>query len=368
MKEEYEIRFFRRGDEDEILGLLRLAFDGWPHMDLNCSAIEHWRWKHEDNPSGKSIVSVGVSEGKIMGCSHTIPMRMKIKNGVFLCCNGVDVAVHPHYRRMGVYGNMLDFKRRFEKKAGMKLHFTCTGNRILINRLSKRESRFPFKIVNLVRILDISKHLKAMPIKKGWFMKLGYRFVKFMNELKNAYIAPVSISDLQISDVNRFDEKTAEFYKQVSDHYDFILERNPEYLNWRYCDPRAGNFLVRLVREEDRVLGYSVLKINRYKVDYPVGFIVDLLTLPKRVDVAEALAMDAVNYFDQNDVNIVNYLVVQGHPYEDVLKRCGFLDSRIEINLFYKALANSDELSRVKKSSANSIFFSWGDHDSLPIQ
>lgn len=61
-------------------------------------------------------------------------------------------------------------------------------------------------------------------------------------------------------------------------------------------------------------------------------------------------------------------IVVKGHPYEDVLNRCGFLDSRIDINLFYTSLVNSDELSRIKKSPASRIFFSWGDHDSLPTQ
>ena len=368
MKKEYDIRLYHPGDTGEILKLLQLAFNGWPHINLSCSTIEHWKWKHEDNPVGKSIISVGASDGKTIGCSHTIPLRMKIKDGVFLCCIGVDVAVRPNFRGIGVYGNMLDFKRRFEKQVGMKLHFTITGNPFIIKRLSKRESRFPLKIVNLVRILDINKHLKAMPINNGWFVKPGFHFVKLMNKLKNTYFATVSKFDLQISDIDRFDEKIVEFCEQVSNHYDFILERSQEYLNWRYCDPRAGNFLVRQVCEEDQVLGYSVLKINRYKEDYPVGFVVDLLTLPKRFDVAEALAMDAINYFDNNDVNIVNYLVVKGHPYEDVLNRCGFLDSRIDINLFYTSLVNSDELSMIKKSPASRIFFSWGDHDSLPTQ
>ena len=69
-------------------------------------------------------------------------------------------------------------------------------------------------------------------------------------------------------------------------------------------------------------MGYSVLKINRLREDYPIGYIVDLLALPDRLEVARVLISDAVRYFDERNINIVNCLTVKGHPYTSLFSRC----------------------------------------------
>lgn len=126
-----------------------------------------------------------------------------------------------------------------------------------------------------------------------------------------------------------------DFWINVSKHYDFIIVRNKEYLNWRYCDPRAGDFVIRKVEIEGQILGFSVLKINKLKKDYPVGFIVDMITSPNRLDVANRLIADAVEYFDNRDINIINCQVIKGHPFEMIYRRHGFLDSRMKLYLYF---------------------------------
>ena len=116
-----------------------------------------------------------------------------------------------------------------------------------------------------------------------------------------------------IEEVKCIDERIEMFWNGIKDHYSFIVNRSKEDLNWRYCDPRAGCFVVKQAEEGGRILGYSALRVNRYREDYPVGFIVDLLTLPNRLDVADALVKDAVRYFDDENINIVNYQVVKNH-------------------------------------------------------
>lgn len=125
--------------------------------------------------------------------------------------------------------------------------------------------------------------------------------------------------------------------------------------------------MVKQAEEDGRIIGYMVLTINRYRPEYPVGFIVDLLTLPDRSDAANALVDDAILYFDENDVNIVNYMVVKGHLYEKILKRHGFLDSRIKIYLFYLASGMEDEIDELERSPSSEVHFSYGDIDSLPV-
>lgn len=117
------------------------------------------------------------------------------------------------------------------------------------------------------------------------------------------------------------------------------------------------------LKEEGKILGYCILRINRYREDYPLGCIVDLLTLPDRRDVAAALIADATRYFDDQDINIVLSMIIKNHPYERSFGRCGFLDSRIKLNLFYTILGMEGETDKLKEVSADRIHFSYGDID-----
>ena len=369
MNKGYAVRLYHPGDELEIVPLLQLAFDGWPHLDKGCSSLDHWRWKYRDNPIELVCITVAISRKRIIGCQHSVQKRIKIGDDVSLCGIVSDLAVHPDFRRMRVHTKMTEVRTELKEKVGVSLTYFMSGNPIVIKTYSKKRPEFPHPVRNLVRIRDISAHLKAMPRNNGWLMTLGFRVVNLVNDLRNTFRGAMSQNtSICISNFSRFDERIAEFWKKVSVNYSFIVERSQDYLNWRYCDPRAGDFVVKKAEEGGRLLGYSVLKINRYLREYPIGFIVDLLVLPDRLDAAEALVADAVKYFDENDVNIVNYLVVKNHSNESVFKRYGFLDSRIKLHLFYNTNELVEEMRKLEKIPASGIFFSWGDHDSLPVR
>lgn len=153
------------------------------------------------------------------------------------------------------------------------------------------------------------------------------------------------------------------FWEEISGHYDFIVERRMDYLNWRYCDQRGGSYIVKQAENNGRVVGYIVLRIDRYRDDYPVGTIVDLVTLPSRLDVAHILVADAINFFDEQEINSCRYLVAKNHPYEGILKRYGFLDGRSKVHLFYVSLGEEEELEKLSTSQAARIHFTYGDTD-----
>ena len=101
MKKGYEFRSYLLGDEVRIVKLLQSVFDGWPRLDLEYSPLDYWRWKFRDNPHGMSSITLAESGDEIVGCHHTMPVRIKIGEEVFLCTSGADLALHPNYRRRG---------------------------------------------------------------------------------------------------------------------------------------------------------------------------------------------------------------------------------------------------------------------------
>src|SRR3990170_8604053 len=82
---EYSIRPYESGDEEDIVELLKLVFNGWPNFDLDCGPVDHWRWKYLHSPAGKSLIYVGESEGDIVGSSHTYTVNLKMGERILKC-------------------------------------------------------------------------------------------------------------------------------------------------------------------------------------------------------------------------------------------------------------------------------------------
>jgi len=370
LKKNYTVRPYRSGDEEEIVELLELVFDGWPKFDLGCSALDHWKWKYLDNPLNTSFIALGVSEDGIIGVNHSFPHRIKIGDDILLGTYGSDLAVHPGFRQIGVKTRTHDLKEEMRKPAGISVTYSVSGNPIVIqSRLRRGRPMFPHPVINLVRIRDIDRQIKAMPVKHAWLTKRGFNAIRTFNEIRNVFRASGGVDEeLRVREIRAFDERIESFWDEVSKHNGFIIERNTDYLNWRYCDPRAGGFIIKQAESEGGdVHGYIVIKINRYRKDYPIGFIADLITLPGRLNVADLLVVDAMRCFDASDVNIVNFLVPKNHPNENVMRRNGFLNSGIKLQLFFDSEYDENILDRLKSFTPDRVHFSYGDIDSFPV-
>lgn len=366
MDREYEIRSYQRGDEENIIRLLDLVFDGWPKFDLGCSPLEHWRWKYQGNPLKMNQIVVGVSDSLIIGSEHSFSSRIKIGDKVYPGSHSGDVAVDSGFRRTGIYKKMRELKVQMRKKSGVPLFYYVTYNPILIKTLSKSNRRFPYDIMNSFRIHDVDLHISKRSVNHVLMKKYGFQLMKLMNRFRNT-LNPSNPSsyDFQILEIATFGDSINVFWEEIKDHYNFILERNRDYLNWRYCDPRGGNYLVKIAKADSKILGYIVLRINRLGEDYPPGYIVDLLTLPNRIDIADALIADAVKYFTTNNVNMVFCLFIKNHPYEAILERNGFVSRGENLSLFYGETTKVEELREIENGSPKRIHFAFGDFDAI---
>lgn len=364
LEKEYEVRPFQPGDEEGIVELLELVFDRWPNFDLVCSPLEHWRWKYQDNPFGMNQIVVGVSDHRIVGCLHSFSLRIKIGNKICLGTQTADLAVHPDFRRRVIFKKMLDLATKMRKESGSKFHYYLTWNPMLSKYLLKVYHKFPHQVMRLFRIHDMGLQLRKQPMKLDFIYQFGGHLLKLANKYRSALRPNRPHSyDFHIGEMAHFDERMEGFWEEIKEHYNFVIERNWDYHNWRYVDPRSGGYLVKIAEANGKILGYTVLRINKRQIDYPVGYLVDLITLPDKLDVANVLVEDAVDYFDGNNINMIMCLILKKHPYKAILERHGFIGRRERIPLFYREYAEIEELRKLKTSSPSSIHFAYGDLD-----
>ncbi len=289
MNEEVIIRQYKPGDENGIICLLETVFDGWPHKDLQCTPLDHWRWKYEDNPLKSNAVAVAECAGKIVGCTHGLFMNVKIGKKVQLAQQGMDLAVDEDLRGRGMHPKITDLKRKIMIEKNINITFSTSGNPLVI-RHDRDRPQFPSPLMQMIKIRDVDQHLKMVDYSNKLTKKYGYLGLRTLKRVKNRLTTTQSpTSNLEISEIERFDEQIDGFWGEIEDNYSFIIKRDMNYLNWRYCDKRGGEFKIMQATAGDKILGYMALRINRYRKEYPVGIIAGLLTLPGRPEVARCL-------------------------------------------------------------------------------
>jgi GNAT superfamily N-acetyltransferase len=97
-----EVRAFTAGDESRVLDLLQATFGKWPSDIEGVSPVDFFRRKHEANPFGSSILTVAEADGAVIGFQAYLRWRLRAGGRTLPAMRGVDLAVHPSYRRRGV--------------------------------------------------------------------------------------------------------------------------------------------------------------------------------------------------------------------------------------------------------------------------
>ena len=65
-----------------------------------------WKWKHEDNPFGKSPVLVADDKGIICGVRVFLRWEFRQGESVIKACRAVDTAIHPDYQGKGIFKSL----------------------------------------------------------------------------------------------------------------------------------------------------------------------------------------------------------------------------------------------------------------------
>ena len=363
------VRSIQPGDETGVVELLELVFGGWPNLDVSCSPLEYWRWKFEGRAGlGKFVFVAEAGGGELVGCLHIIPVEFKGVHGVERCAIGVDYAVHPDYRGQGISSMLSKAINRSLFEAGFRFSYSITSHPRVISRAVKSNLCFNGNIMNYVRVVDVDRQLEAMPMKRGWVVKAGYEILRGFNRVRNSLGPRVSLGDVSVVEDKGFGVEAEALWGQVSPYYGFMLKRDSGYLNWRYCDSRVGGFQVRKAYDGGEFLGYCVFRVNRFREEYPVGYVLDILVVPGRLDAAYSLMGEAVDFFDDAGVNIVNVQAMERAWFLDALRLHGFINSRVRLNVYLDPFGEADRVRELVDVEPGRVLVAWGDHDALPVQ
>jgi GNAT superfamily N-acetyltransferase len=98
-----QIRPYRDEDETEVLALLVAALGQGP---AGHRSAEFFRWKHLENPFGRSFMLVCEADGRIIGLRAFLRWRFDVDGRTVRAVRPVDTATHPDHQGRGVFSRL----------------------------------------------------------------------------------------------------------------------------------------------------------------------------------------------------------------------------------------------------------------------
>jgi hypothetical protein len=298
-------RFLRDEDAPALLDLLQAAFRRWPSVEITCAPIEHLRWKIRADVYKNHVVAE--LDGRIVGMGLVANRPARVRGRVFMHRSSVDLAVHPDFQRLGVLTSMRDVRDRAFgaddfRIGGFSRHAAIARYR------EGRTDRHP--IGNRVQVLERPLTMRAGLSRLGWRGALG--------ALRGTRMRRAT--SWSVREIEAFDERIDRLWEEAAPSFELILQRDADFLNWRYCDPRSGRHTAFVAEEDGRALGYAVVQLARGR-----GYLSDVLVLPGRLDVLESLMAHATARLKEAGAAMVIAWCPTLHEYQPVLRRQGYL-------------------------------------------
>jgi len=194
--------------------------------------IDNWKYKHELNPFGKSIVWVAEMNDKIVGVRAFMRWQWQLNDQKFTAWRAVDTATHPDYQRRGIF-----------KKLTLKA----------LEEAQSYPDSFIFNTPN--------------QNSKPGYLKMGWKIVERVTiNLTPGFLIPKYYYASSINIKNEFHkiEELCDIHNErMKTEKKFFTPKSKEYIIWRYQTNPLQQY--QIFSNDDIFMAYYVKKHTYFK-------------------------------------------------------------------------------------------------------
>ncbi len=342
-------------DRDAIFRL-REAVYGIPFDEAE------WHWKFEQHSGHPAKVFVAESEGSIVGLRPFIVERLKVLNCSWLTGLGVDIMVHPDYRRHGIASQVANEAAALMDAAGIPI-LTGFPNEAAFKVYVRRRSnwRHICSIPMMVKLLSfnaiVGKYLKPPALRWPLAMVASLLWGLLFRDRTRAH------PDVSVSAVEDFDERFDALWEDVSQLHPIALVRDREFLRWRFVEKPDGADTIYIAERDRTLVGYVALRTAEM-FGLRAGFILDMLAVDD--DASETLVSKAVGHFRGLAVEAAGCLMLRHTPYFKAFRKAGFVVApkrAIHKEFYFGATVNSPDLPDEVVNRRENWYLTFADLD-----
>jgi hypothetical protein len=321
---------------------------------------QYWNWKYYQNPFGSHIIFVTLDGERIVGQTGAIPVKVKFNNRDFIACQTLDNIVLPDFKRGGTFFKLI--KLQIDKACKDDLLFMYGFSVPVTFKVGTRF--FRFRSVSAVNRWSFILS-PASYFAKKYKIPVVSRFVGY---LMSVFITMRRVRRFlkepggEVTEINRFDERFDNFWKEQADDYEIATVRDTTYLNWRYIDNPMKEYKIFTHVSDNKINGFIVTTVVSEEVRR--GLIVDVLIDHNRKGVVESLFSAAIDFFIKEKTDTVN-LWLPGHvPIVPYIEKLGFVRRDTEHNLIVRWTSHMAEHEHSDYIyNPRNWYFTMGDSD-----
>ena len=360
MIRQWELRFYREGDEKEIVRLLNLAL---PESNYT---LARWLWEYKNNPYG-FLTIVAEHEGRVVGHMGLFFLELQVGDMVIKGSQACDLAVHPDFRNQGMFLAMGKTLLNEAGEQGVPVTYGFPNRPAYFGHIKYGwfdaarvpVLRCPYHVYNIFEG-ECAKHprLKLLNhIVKNCSKRVDYLASKLRER------QPSSISNLVIKEVRMIDPRFDNLWKRMSGNYGVAVVRNRKYLNWRFLEKPDARYRVFAAEKSDDILGYIIVSADVSKY-WKVGYIDDVLG--ENLDVVRNLVALALRFFRERGIDMAECWLLQQTFWYKALIEKGFIPMHI-LNPAEKkrfiVRVNSPSFLEVYKGAKKGWYLTYSDSD-----
>ena len=274
---------------------------------------------------------VAENDQEIVGFYAIMPERLKIGKETITCAQSVDTAVNPNYRRLGIFNKLAqnvysDSKNRYKFIYGFPSKMACNGFLQMGWKGFHADEYVKFANDQLPDSFSSNSIYKL----------LGKVFLKTYRTSRISSISKEKQSEsLEIQHINAFSEEIEDFWAIARLQYPIVMERNLNFLNWRFSK-FFGDYEIYIGRslEDGKIKGYAVLKKTKILDVDNVLEIVDLWALPGKESFVFDITKLAIEKSEKENYSLIHYRAPSWHKHSSILQKFGFLKINQYLKLF----------------------------------
>jgi hypothetical protein len=369
---ETTIRRASIADKDDIWSFIKVAYGDFSKHILP----RRWTWQYLENPStvkenSQLPIILAIKGDQIVGQACVTGVKLKLGNEIHLATWGTDYIVLPVCRGEGVGKKLMQVEaehfpfmiglwmpfvtRKIAAQLGYKtldpvyvywrpgrLHRFFVNHYLMLKTKGKPASHRLVKVACRFFFID-----RLIPATMNLFLSMRGLMERWTKEKNHC----------DIQEIDYFDERIDDFWNSTQDQYEIIVQRNKEFLNWRYSPNHPLRYRKFIATKDGQVRGYIILR-RAQPEELNVGKIVDLYARRDDQQTIEGLIRHAINIFG-NDVEVIECAAAP-KEYQETLAKHGFFKVETAVPMYRCEDASLANEMEARKSNC---FFTKGDHD-----
>ncbi|MBN2037576.1 MAG: GNAT family N-acetyltransferase [Chitinispirillaceae bacterium] len=333
-----------------------------------------WNWEYRANPFWREErlpVWLAFDNGKIIGQNCAMYVPLKIGSRTIHAAWSVDTIVLSQYRGQGA-GSLLQKASSRHHQVFMSLSMSKANRRV-----KSKIGSMPLPPVTVYRKflkltsgavrLYIQSLEQKQPTKSRLFrlacsiFRVHQLIPFFLNPLIVAYQLLYAMrgkpQPVQIEEIAEFGPEVDTFWEEVRTDYDILVEKNAQYLNWKYvCQPDT-RYRLFTAKKGGTVAGFMVVRqFGPGELEF--GIIAELFTARSDADTRSVMLRHAEEFFRGR----VNYMesAASMREFGETFRSAGFIACEKVAPQFSCA----ESLADVRAEAVSGTWFlSRGDHD-----